>query len=630
MPKNESIFAKAARRFGLELKSGRTEKRSSLENPSTPLSYPAEWLLDIFNGGRTDSGLRVSEMTALQTAAVFQCVTIIANGIASNDLNVYQRILENGRVAKKIAFDHPLFDLLNNEPNPEMTSSVWRMTMMVHILLWGNGYTEIEYNGAGKIIALWPRNPSRTRPVRITQGITYQGTYYPVGTLMYETYETMGDSQVIDSQDLSDKFGTRRIVLAEDMLHIPGLSLDGRVGQDVIILARQAVGLSLATEKYAAKFFGNGAIPTGLLTAPGDMSEIQWETLRRSWNESHGGENSHRTGVLPPGVVYTKTGATPNEGQMLESRAAQVAEIARFFNVPPHMVGINADDAGKSTVEQSSIEFGLFCLGPHIVKWQQELQRKLFHKVGQAANKYIAAFDTRKLMYPDAESRSAFYGSGKQWGYLTTNDIHELEGMNPVEDGSGDKLWMPNNMVDAGMAATHSDMVTDGLNDGTLSATPSNVTPVGNHPVKQDEKKLDKADKAHDLEKTKVTSAASVAIAKHTGKSASNEQDGKQPAGKPKAKKREDVIRVFGKIFRDAVGRASFRKKPTAADYISIFGPLVSAMAEMVHEEPIDSSEFIRGFITDLFTQYGEGWSEDLDATSSAQLEKLVELLQRA
>ena len=282
MPKNESFLSKALGRFGLELANGRKEKRSSLENPQTPLSYPAEWLLDIFNGGRTDSGLRVSEMTALQVTTVFQCCTIISNGIAAHPLNVYERLHSDNRSGKRIAYDHPLFSFLHSQPNEEMTSISWRKVIQLHALLWGNGYSEIERDGANRIIGLWPRNPARTRPVRLTQTAVIEGTVYRPGTLVYETFESMMDSQIMEQDSINEFDGTRRIVLAEDMLHIPGLSLDGRIGQDVVNLARQAIGLALATEKYGAKFFGNGAIPQGLLGVPGDMSDIQLEVLKRS------------------------------------------------------------------------------------------------------------------------------------------------------------------------------------------------------------------------------------------------------------------------------------------------------------------------------------------------------------
>lgn len=605
------------------------ELRSSLENPQTPLSYPAEWLLDIFNGGRTDSGLRVSEMTALEVATVFQCVTIIANGIAASPLHVMLRDIKDNRVSSSIAYDHALYDLLNSEPNPEMTSTTWRRTMQCHKLLWGNAYSEIQRDGANRIQAIWPRNPARTRPVRLNSFMRMEGTMYPAGTMMYETFDPMGDSQIMSQDSDNQNYGYRRLVLAEDMLHLPGLSLDGRLGQDVVQLSRQVIGLALATEKYGAKFFGNGAIPQGLLVQPQDMTETQTDTMKRSWMEQHGGENTHRTGVLPPGVTYTKIGATPEEGQMLATRLHQKSEIASVFNVPGHMVGVNGDDAGKSTVEQSSIEFNLFCVGPHIVDWKQELKRKLFPKVGQSAKKYFAHFDTRHLMYPDAASRSTFYGSGKQWGYLTSNDIRELEGMNPVTDGSGDKLWMPNNMVDAAMSATHADQVTDALNDGTLAATPTGTTPVGAHPVVKAQEKATKQAQATDLAKHKMTTDASVKIAKSQPK----DGDTPKPAGKDvkpsKVKKREDMNRVFAGLFRDAVGRAANRKKSTAVDYGVIFGPVVSAMAEAAFGEEVDSAKFIREYSEALHTRMADKWGEDLDAVASKEREHLVEAIVR-
>src|SRR5574337_1263402 len=140
------------------LKRGYHEFRSSLENPSTPLSYPAEWLLDIFNGGRTDAGIRVSEMTALQVGAVLSCVNIISGGIAALPLHVMERLVTDHRIAKRIAVNHNLYDVLFNEPNPEMSAFTFKKTLQTHALLWGNAYAEIERNGAGQVIGLWPRN----------------------------------------------------------------------------------------------------------------------------------------------------------------------------------------------------------------------------------------------------------------------------------------------------------------------------------------------------------------------------------------------------------------------------------------------------------------------------------------
>ena len=326
-----------------------------------------------------------------------------------------------------------------------MGSVTWRKTMQCHALLWGNAFTEIQRNEDNQIIGLWPHNPARTRPIRILQPMEVEGDFLPPGTLMYEVHEGMHGSEIAAEDSIDDRLLQKRFVLAEDMLHIPGLSLDGRLGQPVVQNSRNVLGLSLATEKYGSKFFANQARPAGILELPNQLSEAAKENLKRSWAEAHGGENTHKVAVLEQGVRFTKIGATPAEGQYLQTREFQVKETARIFGVPGHMVGDVEKSAGKSTVEQSSIEFVLYTLNPWLSIWENELKRKLFPTVGRNAGKYFAKFDTRKLMYPDAASRSAFYGSGKQWGYLNSDDIRELEDMNPTGDPSGSRFWMPVN-----------------------------------------------------------------------------------------------------------------------------------------------------------------------------------------
>jgi HK97 family phage portal protein len=424
------------------------EKRSSLENPQVPLSFPAEWLLDIFNGGRTDSGIRVSEMTALQVATVYACVNIISSAFACLPLNVYERLEIRGRQGKKKAPNHPLMNLLHNEPNEEMTSFNFLKTVMVHDLLFGNAFVEIQrHPKTAAIDALWPRNPARTKAIRLLRPMTIEGTVYPGGTLLYETTENLmsSDPNAVEVQGAKVEEGVRRLILAEDMLHVPGLSLDGRVGQSTVFLARQIIGLALATEKYGAKFFGNGARPAGILTLPNKPEDKAIENLRRSWAEAHGGENQFKVAVLEAGVKFEKIAATPEEGQMLQTRNYERAEICSVFNVPLHMVAAS-EKAGKSNVEQSSIEFVLYCLSPWIISWEKEFERKLFPKVGRTANQYFPHFDRRHLLYPDADSRAKFYASGRQWGYLTKNDILELEDLNPDESPAGDICMVQVNM----------------------------------------------------------------------------------------------------------------------------------------------------------------------------------------
>lgn len=432
------------------------ETRSSLENPQTPLNFPAEWLLDIFNGGRTDSGVRVSEITALQVGTIFACVNLISDGISSLPFYVYELIVDGNKHGKKVARQHSLWNTLHNEPNEEMTTPVFLKTLMCHAILWGNGYVEIERDGAAQITALWPRNPAKTRPIRLTRAATIEGDLLPAGTLAFETTDGFRGG-LLDQKDLNQgpelATGKPRLILAEDMIHINGLSLDGRLGQSLVWLARQAIGLSLSSEKYAAKFFGNGARPAGVLEVPNKLDDEAIENLRRSWQEGHGGENAWKTAVLEQGVKYTKIASTPNEGQLLETRKFQREEICAILGVPAHMVA-SSDKSGKSNVEQSSIEFVLYCLNPWLVRIEKEFGRKLFPKMGRSANKFFPKFDTRRLLYPDADARSKFYASGRQWGYLVGDDIRELEDMNPLPNGLGQVLWMPTNMEDAAQPKT--------------------------------------------------------------------------------------------------------------------------------------------------------------------------------
>lgn len=410
------------------------EVRSSLENPSTPLSYPAEWLLDIFNGGRTDSGIRVSPLSALQVVTVYACVDIISSAIASLPMNVYERILigDQGLPGKRLAVESELFDLLHDDPNPEMTSFDWRKVMMCHALLWSNGYSELQRDGGNRVVAIWPRDPSKTHPRRDSAG----------GELYYVTTDAMDEEQAKTP-------GAGRKIEAANMIHLRGLSLDGRLGREVVNLARQAIGLSLALEKFGAKFFGNGAVLGGTLEYPGVLKADAKSNLERSWKEAHGGENHHAWAVLENGIKANSLGTKPNEAQMLESREFQIIEVGRLFHMPPHMLGITQGQA-RATAEQIGTEFVTYCLNPWIACWEQEARRRLFppRNIGRNANKrMIVKLDTRKLMLPDADSRQKYYAGGRQWGWLTENAVLEMEDMNPSDNPLANETWMPVNMV---------------------------------------------------------------------------------------------------------------------------------------------------------------------------------------
>jgi len=400
--------------------------------------------------------VRVSELSALQVPTVVACVNIISDAISALPFNVFEHVAEDGREGKKKARNHPLFSLLNLEPNSEMTINSLLKVMMVHALLWGNSFVEIEHSKADNSITnLWPRQPHKTRAIRVLQPFMLEGDLLRRGTLLFETTDGYRGGDMIEDENSALQLGLRRFILAEDMIHVHGLTLDGRVGLSTTWNSRQAVGLSLAAEKYAAKFFGNGARPAGVLTFPNKQDDDVIENIRRSWAEGHGGENTHKVAILEEGVKFEKIAATPNEGQLLETRQFQRAELCAIFKVPLHMVGaMDKGQGGKSNIEQNSLEFLMYCLDPWITKIEQEFKRKLFPKMGRTAGKFFPKFDVSKLRYPDAETRSKFYAAGRQWGFLNGDDIREMEDMNPIADGSGKPYWMPITEQDAADPAT--------------------------------------------------------------------------------------------------------------------------------------------------------------------------------
>ncbi|MGH9522723.1 MAG: phage portal protein [Terriglobales bacterium] len=423
------------------------ELRSSLENPATPLSFPAEWLLDIFQGGRTDSGIRVSELTALQVTTVYACVDIISSNIARLPLNVYEI---TGDDASRLAREQDLHWLLHSEPNEEMTSFVFRKAMQCHALLWSNAYAEVERDAMGRPVALWPLSPAQTKPRRATEGFSwtaYNGEFITVkaGELFYSTTEG-GTSHFPE-----------RPIHRLDMIHILGLSLDGRIGKEVVELSRQAIGLSLAAEKFGGKFFANGLRPSGVVTLPQNMKEQAVENFKRSLQESCGGENLQRPMVLEEGMTWTQQTTAPNDAQFLETRKFQREEHCAIFHVPPHMVG-ESGGTNRSTAEQLGMEFLTYTLSPWLEPWKQEMHRKLFPQRGRTANKFYPDFDVEDLMYPDADSRGKYYATLKQWGIANTDDIRRKLKWNPVGGKAGQTLWMPVNMMDADDPMTSSPM----------------------------------------------------------------------------------------------------------------------------------------------------------------------------
>ena len=381
--------------------------------------------------GRSTAGKRVNEFTAMQTTAVYACVRILAESIAGLPLHVYAY---RGEGRERVP-GHPLFTILHDAPNPEMTSFVFRETLMVHLLLWGNAYAQILRDRAGRVAGLYPLLPNRMSVNR------------DEGGRLYYTY------QRVTEENPNFKRGGEVVLATEDVLHIPGLGFDGLIGYSPIAMARNAVGMTLACEEYGASFFANGARPGGVLQHPGVLKDPA--KLRESWQAVYGGAaNTGKVAVLEEGMTYQQIGIPPEEAQFLETRKFQVDEIARLYRIPPHMVG-DLDKSSFSNIEQQSLEFVKYTLNPWVVRWEQALQKSLL--LPEERKRYFIRFNVDGLLRGDYQSRMQGYAVGRQNGWLSANDIREMEDMNPIsaEEG-GDTYLINGNMTklrDAGIFA---------------------------------------------------------------------------------------------------------------------------------------------------------------------------------
>jgi HK97 family phage portal protein len=385
---------------------------ASPENPSTNLGSPASWLVDFFHGGPTQAGRFVNSETAMRTSAVYACVTLIAQTIASLPLKVYRRV--DGDAVE--VPDHPAYYLLHDEPNPAMTSTVWREFLVANLLLGGNAYAAIGRTKGGTLLDLFPIPYSYVHPRRVN------------GRNLYKVDLPGGGSELLDQSD---------------MLHIPGLSFDGLTGLSVIShAAREAVGLALATEEHGGRVFSNGASLKTVLKHPKNISKPAQDRLRTQFEEQHAGlSNAAKTLLLEEGMDVSVVSMTMEDAQYLETRRFQVEDIARFFRVPPHLIGhTDKQTSWGSGIEQMLLGFLTFTLVPWLVRFEQEFNRKLFPR-----SPFYAQFKTQGLLRGDSQARAAYYASGHQHGWLSINEIRAAEDMNRIP--GGDRYFINANLV---------------------------------------------------------------------------------------------------------------------------------------------------------------------------------------
>lgn len=382
-------------------------------------SNPEAWLMNMFGrGAETAAGVNVTPENALAVTAVWACVRILSETVASLPLPLYERLPSGGKAR---AVNHPLYSILHDAPNPEMTSFEYREVTMVHLATWGNAYSDIEMNNAGRPMALWPLRPDR---MEVRRGDDGQLTY---------TYML--------------KSGEKRPLDPARVLHLRGMGNNGIVGYSPIAVARQAIGLAVAAEEFGARFFGNDARPGGVLHHPGVLGDEAYNRLKTNWESRHQGlDKSHRIAILEEGITFKEIGIPPEDAQFLETRRFQIAEIARMYRIPPHMLADLAN-ATFSNIEHQSIEFVVHTVRPWLVRMEQRFSQSLL--MPKERSRYFAEFLVDGLLRGDIMSRYQAYAVGRQNGWLNADDIRDLENMNPLPGGQGEMYLIPLNMVPA-------------------------------------------------------------------------------------------------------------------------------------------------------------------------------------
>ena len=400
-----------------------------------------------FLWGSSSSGKVVNEKTAMQMTAVYSCIRILSEAIAGLPLFVYQYGSDG---SKEKYLDHPLWRVLHDEPNPEMTSFVFRETMMNHLLLTGNAYAQIIRNARGEVVALYPLMPDRMNVDRDSQGRLY-----------YRYRRSIDDAPEVGKNKQND------VVLApSDVLHILGLGFDGLVGYSPITMAKNAVGLAIAAEEYGAKFFANGAAPSGVLEHPGTIKDP--ERIRQSWQSTFGGSsNSNKIAVLEEGLKYTPIAISPEQAQFLETRKFQINEIARIFRVPPHMLA-DLEKSSFSNIEQQSLEFVKYTLDPWVIRWEQAMNKSLL--LESEKHDVFTKFNVDGLLRGDYASRMTGYATARQNGWMSANDIRQLENLDRIPVELGGDLYLINGAMtklqDAGAFANTNTTETEETSDG--------------------------------------------------------------------------------------------------------------------------------------------------------------------
>ena len=364
---------------------------------------PQRWYLGL-GGNTVSAGVTVNEESALRLAAVYSCVRVLAESVAQLPLKVYERLPSGG---KREAGEHPLYPLVHDRPNEEMTSFNWREASMGHLCTWGNSYSFVDYGGDGRVRAIKPLLPSRVTPKRTQKGV-----------LVYE---------------VSDAHGGKQTYLQGQILHVAGLGYDGLIGYSPIRMAAESIGTGIAASQFQGKFFANGALPGGVLEHKGTLGKEAQTRLKESWERIHKGvDNAHKVAVLEEGMTYKSITINPVDAQLLESMKLSRSEIAGIFRVPAHLIN-DLEKATFSNITELSLEFVMYTLSPWLTRLEQAMNWRLF--LPTERGRYFAEFVVDGLLRGDTKSRNEAHRTAVMGGWKSINEVRAEENMAPIEGG---------------------------------------------------------------------------------------------------------------------------------------------------------------------------------------------------
>ncbi len=365
------------------------------------------------------AGVVVTEQTALQSTALLAAVGVLSTDVAVLPLCACQEMPDKSH---RSAVEHPNHELMARSPNGEATPIRWKQSLMLHALIYGGGYAEIERTGRGTPLALHLLDPSSTRFERDRD----RRPFYRTGGLA----------------------GTP--IPAANVLHVAGLGFDGISGFNMVRLLRQSIGLSLAGETYAADFFANGSESGGVIEIPNKLKDNDAvERLRNRWEGRHqGAGRRHRVAVLEEGAKYNATGTDPQKSQLLETRKFQVIDMVRSWRVPPHKVG-DYSEAHLANLEASNLDYLMTALMGWLTVIEQECDLKLYTRAEWRAG-YRFKHDVSALLRGDLKTRFDAYSKAIRDGWMNRNQVRARENLDPMPAQQGDLYTVQMQVVELG------------------------------------------------------------------------------------------------------------------------------------------------------------------------------------